>query len=435
MIHPLMAHYKAKFHVLVDTDGGPGDMRALCMMLADPEIEVIAVTAVNGTLPVDQTIRQVRFLMQTFGHGGIPVGGTTMIQAVEMILHEVELEEMPVDLVALGPLDNFSATAAKRPSLNEKVRALYLVRDEQETSPLRSAGEIASKELLLKSGIPMEVIVAGQETSVNLKSFRKEIKGIASRYARAAGELFEPSSADRNSDEVLHIREEVVPLVMKFPMQFNLTERISDDQIREIRIPAVAPLSSLILEMLAGESQDRSIVLLSFPTDSTWFASDVAAISRDIIKRHGEKEWRLLVLTNEFHEHLGIYSILGAKMGLRAREYFNVGIDELHIESFAGSTPPLSCMNDGLQVSTGATLGHGTIKVTGNTPFPRATFRFKDRQVTLTVKEEFRTWIRDEVKHGVETYGLDSEAYWEYIRSLALNYWLAYSRFEIFDLE
>ena len=73
------------------------------------------------------------------------------------------------------------------------------------------------------------------------------------------------------------------------------------------------------------------------------------------------KEWKIVVLTNEFHEHMGIYSILGAKMGLRAREYFHLGIDELEILSFAGSTPPVSCLNDGLQVSTGATLGHGTI--------------------------------------------------------------------------
>jgi formylmethanofuran dehydrogenase subunit E len=51
----------------------------------------------------------------------------------------------------------------------------------------------------------------------------------------------------------------------------------------------------------------------------------------------------------QFHEHLGIYSILGAKMGFRAREYFNVGIDELKIKSFVGSRPPVSCLNDGLE--------------------------------------------------------------------------------------
>ncbi|MGW8316251.1 MAG: nucleoside hydrolase, partial [Bacteroidales bacterium] len=94
----LLAHQMVRFHVIVDTDGGSGDMRALCMMLADPEIEVIAVTAVDGTLSPDQTIVQVKTLLHTFGHGGIPVGGKNMDEAVEMILHETAMEEMPVDL-------------------------------------------------------------------------------------------------------------------------------------------------------------------------------------------------------------------------------------------------------------------------------------------------------------------------------------------------
>ena len=41
-------------------------------------------------------------------------------------------------------------------------------------------------------------------------------------------------------------------------------------------------------------------------------------------------------------EILGIYSIIGAKMGLRTREYFDVGLDELLVVSYAGSQPPLT---------------------------------------------------------------------------------------------
>ena len=435
MIHPLMAHYKAKFHVLVDTDGGPGDMRALCMMLADPEVEVIAVTAVNGTMPVDQTIRQVRLLMQTFGHEGIPVGGYSNREAVEMILHEVELEEMPVDLVALGPLDNFSSALAKKPSLQDEVRALYWSMNVNEMNSLGAVKEQSPRSFLKNSKIHIECTGTGQGPEVDQQLFLEKVREINSRYARAVEKLNGPVSPEGNSEEVFFLREELVPLLMKFPLQFEISERTAEGEFNVRRLHPNAHVSQMIVEMLDGEAQDRSIVLSYFPTDSSWYAPDVSAISSEIIERHGEKEWRLLVLTNEFHEHLGIYSIFGAKMGLRAREYFQVGIDELTIQSFAGTTPPLSCMNDGLQVSTGATLGHGTIEVTGHPPFPRAIFKFKDRQVTLTVKEEIRTRIRGEVKHGVETYGLDSEAYWEYIRALALKYWLSYSRFELFDIE
>lgn len=436
MFLPLMAHYKARFHVLVDTDGGIADMRALCMMLADPEIEVIGITAVKGTLPADQTINQVRQLLQTLGHEGIPVGGSTVDEAMQLILHELDLEEMPVDLVALGPLDNVVATLAERQELLEEVRTLYCTLEGNGNGRMQASDESDPLTMLMQSGIRMEIIKFTQEVPVDLQSFREGLLANGSRYAKAVGQLSGFFAAEGLSAEgFLPLHEEAVPLYMKYPLQFSLKEGESEVQWEALRLHAEAPVGRMILEMLEGEAQDRSIVLTTFPTDSTWFEPDVSAITAEIIRNHGDKEWRIVCLTNEFHEHLGIYSILGAKMGLRAREYFNVGIDEMTILSYAGQTPPLSCMNDGLQVSTGATLGHGTIQVADNQPFPRATFSFKDRRVTLTVREEFRTRIRNEVRFGVETYGLESEAYWEYIRALALNYWLTYSRFEIFDLE
>ena len=146
--------------------------------------------------------------------------------------------------------------------------------------------------------------------------------------------------------------------------------------------------------------------------------------------------FRLLpVSSNEFHEHLGVYSILGAKMGLRAREYFHVGIDELEILSFAGSSPPVSCLNDGLQASTGATLGHGTISLNEGEVIPKARFTFKNKTLELSVRQDVRQKIKEAVKYGVQTYGLNSPEYWVYIRQLALGYWLELDRYEIFDIK
>jgi len=155
-----------------------------------------------------------------------------------------------------------------------------------------------------------------------------------------------------------------------------------------------------------------------------------------IIERHGRKEWKIVTLTNEFHEHLGIYSIIGAKMGLRAREYFNVGIDELKIVSYAGSKPPISCLNDGLQVSTGATLGHGTISITHEfSPRPQANFSFKNTAISLILKDEYWEIIKNDVKQGIEQYGNLTDNYWQFIRELAIQYWLEWSRREIFNLK
>ena len=98
---------------------------------------------------------------------------------------------------------------------------------------------------------------------------------------------------------------------------------------------------------------------------------------------------------------------------------------------------PICCLNDGLQVSTGGTLGHGLITVADTEPTqirPEATFSFKGKQVTLRLKPEYERRVREDLRKGVEMYGADTEANWQYVRELALKYWLDWDRHEIFDI-
>ncbi len=77
-----------------------------------------------------------------------------------------------------------------------------------------------------------------------------------------------------------------------------------------------------------------------------------------------------------FHGHLGPFLVLGLRMGLLAlRELDCRGHFDLEAQVEMGTTPPLSCMIDGIQVATGCTLGKGNIRVAGHgQPRPRATF-------------------------------------------------------------
>jgi pyrimidine-specific ribonucleoside hydrolase len=110
--------------------------------------------------------------------------------------------------------------------------------------------------------------------------------------------------------------------------------------------------------------EPRSMICLKdFPTDPAVFSDDMKPYVVKIIASHGIEEWKAVVLTNELHHHMGLWSIIGAKMGVRARELLNASFDEIDVASSAGVKPPYSCLNDGLQVATGASLGRGTIRV------------------------------------------------------------------------
>ena len=90
-------------------------------------------------------------------------------------------------------------------------------------------------------------------------------------------------------------------------------------------------------------------------------------------------------------------------------------------------------MNDGLQVSTASTLGHGLIAINKATPRPEAKFETEGKAITLRLKAQYAQQIADDIAKGVALYGTHSPVYWEYVRTLALRYWQEMDRREIFE--
>lgn len=75
---------------------------------------------------------------------------------------------------------------------------------------------------------------------------------------------------------------------------------------------------------------------------------------------------RLLSKAAEFHGHLGPYLAIGLRMGLLAKAILGAdGMSGLSAELETGQSPPVSCVADGVQVSTLCTLGKGNIRIGG----------------------------------------------------------------------
>lgn len=183
--------------------------------------------------------------------------------------------------------------------------------------------------------------------------------------------------------------------------------------------------------LTTGRDHHTCHVFSIFPESEELFAEDIRV--HEIISRHGHAEWRAAVLTNELHGHLGIYAIIGVKMGVRATELLHTGIDDIRVTSFAGSTPPVSCMNDGLQVSTGGTVGHGLFSISGEKDIrPAAAFSFRNKEVIMQLKPGYTEQIRQDIATGIRTYGTHTQPYWQYVRKLAIHYWYLFDRKQLF---
>lgn len=117
--------------------------------------------------------------------------------------------------------------------------------------------------------------------------------------------------------------------------------------------------------------------------------------------------------------------MLGVKMGLYVKDLFNADglTGHIGIVAYTGSVPPVSCLLDGLQASTGSTLGHGLIKVAPTTAPPRAeaTFTCGEKSITVALKPEYESQIEADIRRGVQLYAHGPQ-YWKYVESLAIRY-------------
>ncbi len=65
-----------------------------------------------------------------------------------------------------------------------------------------------------------------------------------------------------------------------------------------------------------------------------------------------------------FHGHLGPDLVIGLRMGMVGKRILGFeGHFDVEVEAFTGQETPVSCIVDGLQFGTGATLGKGNIEV------------------------------------------------------------------------
>jgi len=96
------------------------------------------------------------------------------------------------------------------------------------------------------------------------------------------------------------------------------------------------------------------------------------------------------------HGHLGPYLVAGIRIGLLAlRLLDSSGYFGLRAESEAGRTTPLSCLNDGVQIGSGCTIGKGNLRVVGEEK-PRVRFIADDgHAVTIELRPEIERSFRD----------------------------------------
>jgi pyrimidine-specific ribonucleoside hydrolase len=458
---------KLNHTVIIDTDGAIDDMRAISLILARPEITVKAILLSDGSLTPAESADKVGSLLHEFNLDSIPVARGEVIEgvnppwrqfnrtiswgreirdrvsdsnAVDCLGQQLRMAKEKIILVCLGPMTNIEQLIKKEPSLRSKIERIIWYNEL--VKPLKGFNYDCNKnaaDYVINSGIRIDVI---SNLSNGDALFGPAMYDVSrASKTKLASLLYYVHSQEAVQEKMKqnHFRlcDDLVALYLTNPELFGMNimpERVNVRYTKEYALPGV---EEALKDMINGiYVHERNVVFNSFPVRREMFNYDVRPIIDSAIARYGYDEWKANVMTDEFHGHLGVFSIVGAKMGIKAREIFGVGPDMLEVVTYAGTRPPYSCLNDGIQVSTGATLGMGTIHLAPDSiTKPAALFKYKDRTIRISLKREYFEKVEADINEGILKFGLMDDGYWKLIRSNALKYWLEWDRNKIFDIE
>ncbi len=107
-----------------------------------------------------------------------------------------------------------------------------------------------------------------------------------------------------------------------------------------------------------------------------------------------------LVALQRFHGHLGVYVTLGLRMGAIGKRRFG-HYKGLQARVRSNPEPPMRCVLDGIQFSSGCTFGKGNISLEGASE-PEVTFEKEGKRLRVALKAGWRARIDREMSKDKE---------------------------------
>ena len=455
--------------VIVDTDMAADDARALALLLNCPYVNVLAVVTSDGVSPPDigatNVCRMLGFLKQDgvavgigrslaapapafranatgldwarLGEPVVPLSG--LFSATNLIRFALRNSPSGVVYICLGPLTNLGDALTGAPELAKAISTvLWFGTPPNAGHPAWNATrDEAALKRIAAAGLRVEAIHWPDKATAPVVDDAL-LDGLAALDSPAAELIVLLHSSGRGAELVrekhLRLWDDLVALRFLDASLGTLSPVAGQPGWSELTAVDAAAVRRAFSAKLRLFPSRATVIMANFPTAPEQLLPDVRESATQIISKHGLEEWKAAVLTSELHRHLGAYSIVGAKMGLRARERFNVALDELHVESRAGLKPPLSCVNDGLQVATGASLGRGTITVVTNGPAAcEAVFRYGEGRLRLRLKPEFAKQIAADMAELEKRHGGTTPDYFQAVRGVSLKHWLDFDRTTMFE--
>lgn len=469
---PFADAHTYRISVLVDTDMALDDIRAIAMLLNSDVADIPLAVVSDGAVSPETGCRNLGILLNYFQRKGTKIAAGELLNkpapawrswsdnirwpedpaapdnlpactpAAEAIVDTLNASDKRLLYLCLGPLTNLADALKQSAKIKKKIsRVVYYGAHPDDPSPgWNTDRDPDSARFVFDSGLEIYSMNFARKKLLQFDPrLLKQIEALNTAAARLVSSIHGTSRVRKLLLEGhFFVWDELPVIFLNQPSLFKFVPSAGHDHVMTLAAYENEDVRNTYIKLLSYSrdvhlSARHSVVLKTFPNDPTLFKNDISPHVKKIIDKYGIEEWKACLLTSELHRHLGIYSLIGAKMGTRAREILEAPFDTLQVISLAGNSPPLSCMNDGLQVSTGASLGRGTIKISDRSSQPAAIFINKKQKLTLRIKNEILNRIRTEIKTALKEHGGLNAEYFARIRKLSIDYWIELDRKEIFN--
>ena len=445
--------------VVVDTDMGVDDAVALALALQSPQLQVASIVTCDGAAGRIAAVHGVERLLDMFNRQEIPVFASEISSSLPAPSSRAHAEELldaalpetsvwlrlpfapeayhspagPTTVVALGPLTQLAAALQGRPELAPAIERVIVAGDPADRDAWNLARDPAAVRAVRHAGVRLQ-FVAARGRAATPDAWRE--LGQPGSRTTSLGDAFldrllaQPAAREHSLGSLAQLHDELAVLFVLEPQLFEASR--SGDVFMPLED---ADVSGRLAELMRrGRQLTQTVVLSNRSIPDVMLQEDVRARRHAIVAANGEDEWFAELLLNELHQHLGAYSILGVKMGLRAAELLNAPRHAMAVVSHAPATQPESCLNDGLLVGTGSTPGRGLfVHEPGAAGTVEGSFAYNRRRVTLRLKDSYRDLIRARIGQLLGRYSLADQGYWDGVRAFGLEIWQDWHRLDLFE--
>jgi pyrimidine-specific ribonucleoside hydrolase len=452
-------HYRA---VVIDTDMGLDDAVTLAMALQNPRVNIVAIVATEGAASAEKGVEHLESMLELFNRRDValyaPVGTSASSKAppfrdfaehaVGQALPEPAKsfcrpfspeayvsERVKTVVLALGPLTNLAAALHAQPEIKDRIAKVIFAGSPDTNTSWNAGYDRDALAAVQAAGVALEFVIPAEPIARKPESWREA--ALASGQGTSIGESFvrrllaPPQVRQHYTERLENSSDELAFLYLIDETLFWGRGR-KDLLVPSNRADVVALFKRLITD---GRQDKQRVVFVDGTLPDNIFQQDVRERKARIIANNGQTEWFAQLLLNELHQHLGAYSIIGVKMGLRAAELLNAPQHAMKVVSHVPPCPPTSCLNDGIIVSTGCTPGRGLFtQAAGRPDAVEVSFEYNDRRVTLALKAEYREKISAGIAALLDNYTLENHEYWQGVRELGLDIWENWHRRDLFEI-